>query len=219
MSERTRERVSEHDYDGRVSNETTSRSSRDVILDVAQTLVSTRGYDGMVISELSAQSGLPASSIYYHFGSKLGVLAALLERASSQFHASFPDPSSFDGHPPLERFELWFTAASMSLDSHPQYLRLLLAVVVGSHSDADDVRSTVNRIRSRAHESWIHALTPIFDTGSDDSRRLIEQLAVLGRALTDGLSVSAAVDGTTYASHIDPFVALIRSLAQLRGEP
>lgn len=172
----------------------------------------------MVISELSARSGLPASSIYYHFGSKLGVLAALLERASAQFHASFPSPSSFDGHPPLERFELWFTAACTSLDIHPEYLRLLLAVVVGSHSDTDDVRLTVNRIRNQAHASWIDALTPIFDSQTGDSRRLVEQLAVLGRALTDGLSVSAAIDGTTYASHVDPFVALIRGLAQQRGE-
>lgn len=188
-----------------------------MILDAAQHLVSMRGYDGMVISELSAQSGLPASSIYHHFGSKLGVLAALLDRASQRFHASFPNPSSFDGHPPLDRFELWFTAACASLDDHPEYLRLLIAVVVGSHSDADEIRSTVCRIRDQAHASWVDALSPVFDTGSQESRRLIEQLAVLGRAVTDGLSVSSTVDGTAYSSQVDPFLALIRGLAHRSG--
>jgi len=190
-----------------------------VILAAARSLVSSRGYDGMLISELSARSGLPASSIYYHFGSKLGVLGALLERTFEELHASFPSPSSFDGHEPVERFELWFAAACAALDQRPDYLRLLLAVSTGSHVDIDPVREIVHRIRAYALASWVDALTPIFapDGGGPDDE-LIEQLAVIGRAMTDGLSVGTSFEGTTHGAMVAPFVALIRSLAAQRAQ-
>ncbi|WP_225627462.1 TetR/AcrR family transcriptional regulator [Streptomyces werraensis] len=197
---------------------TANLSSRDVILDAARTLVASRGYDGMAISDLSTQSGLPASSIYYHFGNKLGVLAALLERTFNELHALFPNPSSFDDRQPLERFEAWFTEACASLDQRPDYLRLLLAISVGPHKDAEIVRTTVRRIREYAHASWVDALTPVFaaDGGTVDEK-FIDELAVLGRAMTDGLSLTNTFDGLSYSAHAAPFVTLIRGLADQSG--
>lgn len=192
--------------------------SRTVILDAARTLITTHGYDGMVISDLSAMSGLPASSIYYHFGNKLGILVALLDRTFGEMHASFPSPSSYDELPPVERLEAWFTAACRSLDQRPEYLRLILAVCVGSHAEEEEVRHTVHRIREHARASWIDALTPIFapvETPEDEA--FIDQLAVVGRAMTDGLSVATTFDGTTYSAHVGAFVALIRGLANDRA--
>ncbi|GAA1712791.1 hypothetical protein GCM10009745_71280 [Kribbella yunnanensis] len=203
--------------DGSPTAGSSELSSRDLILNTARTLISSHGYDGMVISDLSEGSGLPASSIYYHFGNKLGVLVALLERTFEDLHASYPSPSSFDGHPPLERFELWLTAACTALDRRPEYLRLLLAVSVGSHADEDNVRATVRRIRDYAHVSWVEALTPVMaPLDSAEDRELLEWLAVLGRAMTDGLSVSTGFDGTTYLSHVPAFVALVRGFAENR---
>ncbi|BCL26962.1 TetR/AcrR family transcriptional regulator [Streptomyces aurantiacus] len=193
-------------------------SSRDVILDAARSLITSQGYDGMAVSDLCARSGLPASSIYYHFGNKLGVLAALLDRTFNELHALFPNPASFDDREPLERFETWFSAACDSLDRRPDYLRLLLAVSVGPHKDAESVRTTVRRIRDYAHASWVDALTPVFasDSGESDGP-FVEQLAVLGRAMTDGLSVTNSFDGTSYSSHVAPFVSLVRGLAEERA--
>jgi AcrR family transcriptional regulator len=193
-------------------------SSRDVILDAARTLIASKGYDGMAVSDLCAESGLPPSSIYYHFGNKLGVLATLLERTFDELHALFPNPSSFDGREPIDRLEAWFTAACRSLDGRPDYLRLLLAVSVGPHEDSETVRTTVRRIRDHAHASWVEALTPIFaPAGDEDGKVLVDELAVLGRAMTDGLSVANSFDGVTYGSHVAPFVSLIRGLARQHG--
>jgi AcrR family transcriptional regulator len=193
-------------------------SSREVILDAARDLVAEKGYDGMAISDLCARSNLPPSSIYYHFGNKLGVLAALLERTFGELHALFPTPSSFDGLPPLERLEAWFTAACGSLDLRPDYLQLLVAISVGPQKDAEAVRATVRGIRDFAHASWVDALTPIFaPNGGKNNEALVQQLAVLGRALTDGLSVTNSFDGVSYSSQVAPFVALIRGLAERRA--
>ncbi|WP_344411430.1 TetR/AcrR family transcriptional regulator [Pseudonocardia ailaonensis] len=189
-------------------------SSRELILDAARELIASRGYDGMVISDLCARSGLPASSIYYHFGNKLGVLAALLDRTFGELHAAFPDPTSYGPGDPLERFEAWFTAACRSLDQRPEYLRLLLAISVGSHKDTELVGDTVRRIRDYAHASWVSALTPIFGA---EQAEFVDQLAVLGRAVTDGLAVTNSFDGMSYSSHVAPFVEMIRGLAERRG--
>jgi AcrR family transcriptional regulator len=192
-------------------------NSRSVILDAARALIADNGYDGMVISDLCAQSGLPASSIYYHFGNKLGVLAALLDRTFVELHATFPNPSSFDDKAPLERFEAWFRAACTALDQRPDYLQLLLAISVGPYKDVDPVRDTVRRMRDFAHASWVEALSPIFASGAAEDAVFVEQLAVLGRALTDGLSVSNSFDGMTYTANVAPFVTLVRGLAEQRG--
>jgi AcrR family transcriptional regulator len=194
-------------------------SSREVILNAARSLIGEKGYDGMAISDLSAQSGLPPSSIYYHFGNKFGVLAALLERTFEELHALFPDPSSYDELAPFERLEAWFSAACGSLDRRPDYLRLLVAVSVGPHKDAEDVQRIVRRIRDYAHKSWVDALTPIFvpDGGDEDAQTLVQELAVLGRALTDGLSVTNSFDDLAYSSHVTPFLSMVRGLAVQRG--
>jgi AcrR family transcriptional regulator len=195
-------------------------SSREIVLNAARALIGEKGYDGMAISDLTALSGLPPSSIYYHFGNKFGVLAALLERTFEELHALFPTPSSFDDLAPLERLEAWFSAACSSLDQRPDYLRLLIAISVGPHKDAEAVQETVRRIRDYAHASWVQALAPIFaPNGGKDNDALVEQLAVLGRALTDGLSVTNSFDGLSYSSQVAPFVSLIRGLAEHRGGP
>jgi AcrR family transcriptional regulator len=192
-------------------------SSREVILNAARALVGEKGYDGMAISDLCARSGLPPSSIYYHFGNKLGVLAALLERTFEELHTLFPNPSSFDDRAPLDRLEAWFAAACSSLDRRPDYLQLLVAISVGPQRDAEAVQATVRRVRDYAHASWVDALTPIFaPNGGKNNEALVQQLAVLGRALTDGLSVTNSFDGTSYSSQVAPFVALVRGLAAQR---
>ena len=189
-------------------------NSRDLILDSARELISANGYDGMVISDLTARSGLPASSIYYHFGNKMGVLAALLERTFAELHASFPSPSSFDDLPALERFERWLRAACASLDARPEYLRLLLAVSVGSMMEEDAVRSTVRRIREHALGSWGEALGPVVQlAGGEGPDASLAELAVLGRAVIDGLAVTASFDGVSYSSHVDAIVGLVRAIA------
>ncbi|MQY40608.1 hypothetical protein SRB17_86410 [Streptomyces sp. RB17] len=187
-------------------------------MNAARSLIGEKGYDGMAISDLSAQSGLPPSSIYYHFGNKFGVLAALLERTFEELHALFPDPSSFDDLAPLERLEAWFSAACSSLDRRPDYLRLLVAISVGPQKDAEAVRQIVRRIRDYARLSWVEALTPIFAPNGDKAgKALVEELAVLGRALTDGFSVTNSFDNVTYSSQVAPFVSLVRGLAAQRG--
>src|ERR1700757_5002886 len=65
-------------------------ASRELILDATERLMGTKGYVATSISDIRNACGLPASSIYWHFGSKEGVLAAVMERGATRFFAAIP---------------------------------------------------------------------------------------------------------------------------------
>ncbi|MBI1237793.1 MAG: TetR family transcriptional regulator [Alphaproteobacteria bacterium] len=56
-------------------------ASAEHILDCAIDLLGARGYGGLSISAICARAGVAPTSVYWHFGSKAGLLAAMIERA------------------------------------------------------------------------------------------------------------------------------------------
>src|SRR5438067_11777624 len=64
--------------------------SRSAILDATLAIAAERGYDGTTVALVQEATGLPASSIYWHFGSKDELLAATLDPAYRRWRASTP---------------------------------------------------------------------------------------------------------------------------------
>src|SRR5712692_5586943 len=60
-------------------------ASRERILDAAAEIASERGYEGASIALVSERSGLPASSIYWHFEDKDKLIAAVIERSYNRW--------------------------------------------------------------------------------------------------------------------------------------
>ena len=58
---------------------------RERILEAAREIASERGYDGTSIALVSERSGLPASSIYWHFADKDELIAAVIERSFNRW--------------------------------------------------------------------------------------------------------------------------------------
>jgi AcrR family transcriptional regulator len=184
--------------------------SRAAILDAALSLLSQRGYAGMAISALSHMSGLPPSSIYYHFQSKHGVLAAVLERGFQDYHATLPRASDYAGEP-VERFVKWLADVFERLERKPDHLQLLVTVCVERQDDDEIIREAVGRIRRYSLDMWIDVLTPIFAERREPG--FVEDLAVLGRSIADGATIANSFDGTAYARHADTFATLVKTLA------
>jgi AcrR family transcriptional regulator len=61
------------------------QGSKERILQAAVRVASVQGYDGATIKRISEESGLPPSSLYWHFGSKDRLLAAALEHGFRQW--------------------------------------------------------------------------------------------------------------------------------------
>jgi AcrR family transcriptional regulator len=85
------------------------------ILDVAETLFNTKGYDATSISDIIDQVGVARATVYYHFKSKEDVLDALLERTTAKFLTSARKIAGDKSIPVFER--LFQTLISMNADN------------------------------------------------------------------------------------------------------
>ena len=80
-----------------------------------------RGYEGTTISLVSKKSGLPPTSIYWHFADKDDLIAAVIERSFQRWLAALELPS---GQGTREQaIELGTQVAKALLDA-PDFLRL-----------------------------------------------------------------------------------------------
>ena len=191
--------------------------SRRRILDAAAELMAERGFAGTSISAISKRSGLPSDSIYWHFESKEALLGAVVEEGVQRWFDSLPGPESLPPDP-AGRVEAALDAAAASLETHPQFLRLMILIAL-ERSEIDPVSlASIRRTRALARER-IEGLM----------RLLLEP--VLGENAGDLAAEFATftlyvADGAFIARHIDPdttdlratFDLLRRSLTALARE-
>ncbi|MEI7773030.1 MAG: helix-turn-helix domain-containing protein [Chloroflexales bacterium] len=103
------------------------KDNRAHILDQALQLFATRGYDGVGVQEICASAGVTKPTLYHYFGSKRGLLTALVQERSAAFHAALAEATTYAGDLPLslERIAtVYFTFAT----GEPLVYRLLIAL-------------------------------------------------------------------------------------------
>src|SRR5262249_46789730 len=74
-------------------------SKRDEILDVAEALIRTAGFNGFSTRDVAEAVGIKAASVHYHFPSKADMGVAVTERYTDRFLEALGDPNRFKGHP------------------------------------------------------------------------------------------------------------------------
>lgn len=175
------------------SRERPSTASREAILDAAEQLMAAHGFTGASISRIEKASGLPASSIYWHFGSKDGVLLAMMQRGADRFFAAIPHASEFAGTP-FERVEAALAEAARQLDKEPQFLRLLITLGL-QHGDDEQVMTLIREVRRRARSRVEEALVAALDALPEEERAAAAaEIAQFGMAVGDGAFVSHQID-------------------------
>ena len=161
--------------------------SRELILDATERLMATRGYAATSINDIRRACGLPPSSIYWHFGSKEGVLAAVMERGAKRYFAAIPTEADFERQ----------LAAVIELqEQHPEFLRLfLLLSLERSHEPA--VAEVLRRVRDQAITRFRDAVSQLLpdDAPPAKTRRVVTELAAIATALSDGIFL---------AEHLEP---------------
>jgi AcrR family transcriptional regulator len=167
-------------------------NSRELILDATERLMGSRGYAATSISDICKACGLPASSVYWHFGSKEGVLAAVMERGAGRFFAAIPPRNeSVDAG-----VQQQLAATARLLSSHPDFLRLFYILSL-ERSDDPTVATLVRRVRDTAIAGFREAITTLLppDTPAAKAERVVDELAALAVALSDGVFI---------ADHLEP---------------
>jgi AcrR family transcriptional regulator len=161
--------------------------SRELILDATERLMATRGYAATSISDIRKACGLPPSSIYWHFGSKEGVLAAVMERGADRFFAAIPTSDDVEGQ---------LAALSQLQSQHPDFLRLFYMLSLERNNDPT-VAAVIRRVRDTAIRRFREAITQLVpaDVPRARSERVVTELTALTVALSDGVF---------FADHLEP---------------
>ena len=168
-------------------------SSRELILDATERLMATRGYAATSISDIRKACGLPASSIYWHFGSKEGVLAAVMERGAVRFFASIPNHGDTAASPGVD---VQLATTAKLLAEHPEFLRLVYLLAL-ERTDDPSVGAAVRRVRDSAIAGFRSAIETLLPPDAPPARAdlVVGELTALAVAMSDGVF---------FADHLEP---------------
>jgi AcrR family transcriptional regulator len=166
------------------------RESRLRILDATLGLASERGYDGTTISLVSERTGLPASSIYWHFENKEALLAAAMEHGISRLPLSLPDAHrpSYD-----EQVHDRFARAVEMVAAGPEVWQFGLVLSLERRPKEPAARKTFVALHQRLTDTltaWWESALP--EDVADPV--LARRLAVFHLACIDGLFVGHSAD-------------------------
>lgn len=75
------------------------QNKRIEIMDIAENLMRSGGYNGFSFRDIAKLTGIKSASVHYHFPSKDDLCVAVIERYQSRFVSSLGDPSTFAGQP------------------------------------------------------------------------------------------------------------------------
>ena len=129
-------------------------ATRTSILDAARSVLRERGYASLSTREVAAVAGVPLSQIHYHFGSKQGLLVALLEYLNAQLlarqHKMFHDDS-------LTLSRQWDLACDyLDEDLASGYVRVLQELWAAAWSDPE-----VAKVVRGAVLGWVDLLARV----------------------------------------------------------
>jgi AcrR family transcriptional regulator len=162
--------------------------SREAVLDAAERLMAEHGYEAATLTRLVEEAGIPPSSIYHYFGSKEGVLLAVMERGADRFFAALP-PIDRRASSPAEHLRALVEATTATLERHPDFLRILV-VMATQPIDAGqgEVHAVVNRVREAALVRLRTQMAIAF--GIDRTGKIADHLARFALAAFDGAFVA-----------------------------
>jgi AcrR family transcriptional regulator len=158
------------------------------VLDAAERLMAEHGYEAATVARLVEEAGIPPSSIYHYFGSKEGVLLAVMERGAERFFEALPRMDRRVGSR-REHLEAFVETAAATLERHPDFLRILV-VMAAQPIDAGqgEVHGVVNGVREAALARLRAEMGLVFRIGRKGE--VADHLARFALAAFDGAFVA-----------------------------
>ncbi len=167
--------------------------SRRRILDAAVEIAGERGYEGTSIAAVSAQCGLPPSSIYWHFKDKDDLIAAVIERSFETWLAAVELPGEETGDP-RERVLALAANVAKSLVDAPDFLRLGLMLALERRPTETRGRTVFLQVREIAGARIAQVIEELFPALDAAAVHTLTTYAVAG---ADGLFVQREIGGNS----------------------
>jgi AcrR family transcriptional regulator len=129
------------------------------ILQAGIDLAAEAGPSGMTINQICLRAGVKPPAIYYHFGSKEGLLGAVVERVTEawldQLEASQPAGGDI-----AERLRVAVDGWQAMIEDPARPMKLLLSVQLDGADRSAEIRASLRRVHQRARQliaEGIHA--------------------------------------------------------------
>ncbi|WAL67763.1 TetR family transcriptional regulator [Amycolatopsis cynarae] len=180
-----------------------SESSKRAILEAVLSRAVEAGYEGTTMADVASASGLPIGSVYWHFQNKEQLFVELLDYCFEVWkQANAPIGSMRD----LLRRSISESAAASASLAAPAAAFWSIGLVFAFERRLEDnlARQRYLAIRKEMFQFVTCQLRASYpEVPEDVAEELAHDLAVMGRALTDGFRVAAAagddIDFTRYA--------------------
>jgi AcrR family transcriptional regulator len=178
--------------------------SKDRILNAAAELARERGVAGATIARVCQRSGLPVSSVYWHFDDKDHLFAEVIRTSFARWLVTVPSWDSAADTTLEDGLKRVLIPSTRTLAEVPAFLRVGMQVLLESGEQNAKTREafvdTRNQVRLMI-AAWLSAFLPS-SMGADAA----EDVATLVVAFTDGMLVGSQV----YPEwHPEEFVELI----------
>ncbi len=152
--------------------------NQQIILNQALELFAARGYDAVGVQEIVEQAGITKPTLYHYFGSKRGLLQALLSNPNETLLSELADACTYHGDLPLTLTRItsvYFNFAA----SHRLFYRLQLALWLAPRdSDGFQLVEDYNRQQYRLVEAVF--LTAIAEHGNMRGRQRAYASTLIG---------------------------------------
>ncbi len=198
------------------SAEATSQSSREYLMNVAEQLMAARGYHRTSIADIRRASGLPVGSIYHHFKSKSGLLAAVIERGSRRFFANLPRAVDISGSSE-ETMRAYWSAAAATIAEHISYFQLEADTFLTGVSESDK-SAVVATATDYARDQLVAVVEPFArESGVGDPRALAVELALTSVTFVRGAVIESGGDAAYLERKIGALYRMLRADIVVQG--
>jgi len=127
-------------------------ASRQRILDAAIELFSQKGYAGTGVQEIARRSGIEKAALYWHFGSKESLLAAVLDRTDAEFVDRVMKRVA-KGQTSDERLDLFVNGLMRLAAERGHMVRLMLSIAIERGHVSEESRATVAKVFERTRDA------------------------------------------------------------------
>ena len=162
--------------------------SRERILDAATEVATERGYDGTTISAVSKASGLPPTSIYWHFTDKDDLIAAVIDRSYQRWVGALSLPEGADAARWAGQIG---TQVAKALQEAPDFLRLGLKLALDRRPDERRAKRQFLQSRVTTFDHFAQLIRQIAPTLDADKVDLLTTYLIAG---ADGLFIAGEID-------------------------
>ncbi|MGW4728132.1 TetR/AcrR family transcriptional regulator [Streptomyces shenzhenensis] len=185
--------------------------TREAILSAAERLMIAEGYERASIARTCRESGYPVGSLYYHFGSKAALLAAVYQRFEKRFSDNLTQAVQAAGTAEEGLMTFWNGTVQAVLDDYP-YFTLNLELLRISHEDPEI--AAIMDADTRAFERHIAAAFATFATaaGVPDADDRADRMARVTTTYSRAAIMIAGDDQDLYLRHMADFYPVLQQM-------